>query len=303
MSPRPRLPARCKAACHNVFSVVIPVRNAEAYIGAQLDALAAQSATGDFEVIVVDNASTDRSVEIAERYARPLQLRVVSASGAQSASYARNIGIRESRGDIIVFLDADDVADPALIEAYRERREFPVLGGAYEERRLNDPRIAAWRYELTRNGLPIAFKTTSFFLMGNAAIHRSVFDAIGLFDESFTHGGEEVDFSIRAHLAGYTVHWVPEAIVYYRHRTTLRGLAEQWFDYGRATTAVYAKHRDRMPFPPTTVGDTVQAMRDVLPHVIDLAKGTARRGQWIRMSSFYAGETVESLHRRMWHLG
>ncbi len=286
-----------------MFSIVIPVHNGEAHIGAQLDALAAQSASEDFEVIVVDNGSTDRSVEIAERYAGVLQLRVVPALGAQSASYARNTGIRESRGDTIVFLDADDVADSALIEAYRNRQESPILGGAYEEGRLNDPRIAPWRYELTRHGLPIAFKTTAFFLMGNAAIHRSVFDVVGLFDESFAHGGEEVDFSIRAHLAGFTVQWVPEAIVYYRHRTTLRGLAQQWFDYGRATAAVYAKHRDRMPFPPTTVGDTMQALRDVLPHVIDLARGTARRGQWIRMSSFYAGEAVESLRRRMWHLG
>jgi GT2 family glycosyltransferase len=169
------------------------------------------------------------------------------------------------------------------------------MGGAYDERRLNSPQVAEWRYELTANGLPIAFRTIPFFLMGNAAIHRSVFDEIGLFDEALGHGGEEVDFAARAFLAGIEIGWVPDAVIYYRHRTTIAGLSAQFFDYGRATRYVYARYRDRAALPRTGPGEIAQAAWAVLPHVVNLARGSRRRGEWIRISSFYAGETVEAI--------
>jgi GT2 family glycosyltransferase len=142
-----------------------------------------------------------------------------------------------------------------------------------------------------------------FFLMGNAAIHRSVFDKIGLFDEGFNHGGEEVDFSIRAQLSGYEIGWVPDAIVHYRHRTTLRGLAKQFFDYGQATVRVYARHRDRATLPRTTFGDVARVLWAVIPHAVNVARGSRRRGDWVRLSSFYAGEALESARQRSLYFG
>jgi GT2 family glycosyltransferase len=163
--------------------------------------------------------------------------------------------------------------------------------------------VAAWRYELTKSGLPVAFGKVPFFLMGNAAIHRSVFEKIGKFDEALTHGGEEVDFSARALLAGYVIGWVPDAVVYYRHRSTLRGLARQFFDYGRATTYVYARFRVQASLSRTTLGDAGRVFWAVVPHVVDVVRGSKRRGSWVRVASFYAGQLVESLSQRVLHLG
>ena len=129
---------------------------------------------------------------------------------------------------------------------------------------------------------------------GNVAIDRSVFDEVGHLDEALAHGGEEVDFSVRAYLAGIEIGWIPDAVVHYRHRTTLRGLADQFFDYGRATRYVYARYRDRAELPPTTIKDVAHAVWAVLPHAVNLARGNHRRGDWVRYSSFYAGETVET---------
>jgi glycosyltransferase involved in cell wall biosynthesis len=287
-----------------LFSVVIPAYNAEAHVDAQLAALEQQANAEPFEVIVVDNMSTDATAEVAARHSGRLNLRVVTATDGRSASHARNVGIAHARGEFIVFVDADDIADDALLAAYQRRtRTYQVMGGAYEETRLNDPKVAAWRYKMTQSGLPIAFGKVPFFLMGNAAIQRSVFENIGVFDESLTHGGEEVDFSTRAHLAGYEVGWVPDAVVYYRHRATLRELADQFFDYGRATAYVYARYRKRASLPPTTLKDTMKALWAVIPHAVDIAFGNERRGQWVRVSSFYAGEAIESIRQRVWHIG
>jgi glycosyltransferase involved in cell wall biosynthesis len=287
-----------------LFSIVIPAYNAGAYVRGQLDALARQVYSEPFEVLVVDNMSTDGTADVAAQYADRLNLRLLTASARRSASHARNVGIAQARGEFIVFVDADDVVDDSLLAAYESCADVHrIMGGPYEETLLNDPKVAAWRYRLTKDGLPIAFGLVPFFLMGNAAIHRSVFDEIGTFDEALTHGGEEVDFSARAHLAGYEVGWVPNAIVYYRHRTTLRALSRQWFDFGRATTYVYARYREQASLPRTTPSDTAKTLWEVVPHVVDLALGNRRRGQWVRSSSFYAGEALESLRQRVWHLG
>ena len=279
-----------------LISVVIPAHNAAGLIPPQLEALVAQADAGEFEVLVVDNASIDDTRLQAESFSDRLDLRVIDALDGRSASYARNVGAKHARGDVIVFVDADDVAHNRLLATYaREASRYRIMGGAYEERLLNAPEVAAWRYELTARGLPVAFGKIPFFLMGNAAIHRSVFDELGGFDEALTHGGEEVDFSVRAKLAGIEIGWVPDAIVHYRHRTTLRGLAEQFFDYGRATRYVYAKYRRSADLPTTRLRDCARAMWAVLPRVVNVARGSRRRGDWVRVTSFYAGEVVETL--------
>ena len=155
---------------------------------------------------------------------------------------------------------------------------------------------------MTANGLPIAFQKIPFFLMGNAAIHRTVFEEIGRFDERLTHGGEEVDFSIRAALSGFEIGWVPEAVVYYRHRTDLRGLSKQFYEYGRATTLVYAQHREAAALPRTTIGEALRVFWDIAAHMFNLARGNRRRGEWIRVASFRAGQLIQSGAERTLHL-
>src|SRR4051812_24734378 len=93
-------------------SVVIPARNAEATIRATLDALAAQQADAPFEVIVVDDGSTDGTVA-ATRQA-PLDVRVVASRG-RGAGAARNAGVAAARAEVIAFTDADCAPDPGWL--------------------------------------------------------------------------------------------------------------------------------------------------------------------------------------------
>jgi glycosyltransferase involved in cell wall biosynthesis len=286
------------------FSVVIAAHNASATIAEQLDSLVEQTFDGGFEVIVVDNGSTDETVAIASTYRQKLDLQLLSAPDRPSAPYARNVGARAARGEIVVFVDADDVTDPELLAVYAGQDVgLEIMGGKYEESRLNDAEVASWRYELTRDALPVAFGAFAFFLMGNCAIRRSLFESLGWFDESFVCGGEEVEYSIRAQLAGVQITWVPGAVVYYRHRTTLSGLSRQFFAYGRATTAVYDRYRSSAALPSTSLGRTARHLWSVAGHAGALARGSTARGRWLRLTSFLAGEAFESARLRVWHLG
>lgn len=106
-------------------SVIIPVFNGEAFLAQTLRSVLNQTRRPD-EVIVVDNGSSDRSVEIAQGFGGIV--RTISAPGG-GASAARNAGVREATGDAIMFLDADDLLGPTVIEelaAVLERRPGTV---------------------------------------------------------------------------------------------------------------------------------------------------------------------------------
>src|SRR6185369_5094795 len=127
-------------------SVIIPARNAAKWIGEQLDALSRQTFDGDWEVIVVDNGSTDATATVARSWAgRVARLRVVEAPDQSGANFARNHGVRVARGRLLLFCDADDRASSTWVERMArasERAEF--LGGPLDFLALNSARQRAW---------------------------------------------------------------------------------------------------------------------------------------------------------------
>src|SRR2546423_10557404 len=101
-----------------LVSVVVAVLDEEAHLGEQLAALAEQTYTGAWEVLVVDNGCTDGSIDVALRFARRLPgLQIVDASERRSLAHARNRGAAEAQGDLLAFCDADDVVLPGWLEA------------------------------------------------------------------------------------------------------------------------------------------------------------------------------------------
>ena len=118
------LPARQP---YPAISVIIPMYNAEKYIGACLDSILAQTFT-DFEVIVVDDCSTDSSCAIVESYREKFGGRLTLLHMAQNSGHGappRNKGLAISRGEYIYFMDADDaVTKTAFAELYALAKEF-----------------------------------------------------------------------------------------------------------------------------------------------------------------------------------
>ena len=297
------MPVEATSIEEPAISVVIPAHNAADTLRAQLDALVGQDYAGHWDVVVVDNRSTDATAAIAQSYAARLRLRVVPAGAGASVAYARNVGGAAATGELLVFLDADDVAAPGLLAAYaRGAARFEVMGGLLDDVALNDPVTASWRYRTTEGALPVAFERFPYFIGANCAVRRRVFEALGGFDEELVFVGEDVDFSIRAQLAGHEVGWVPDAVVHYRHRHSIAALASQYYIYGRGAVVLFQRYQDDVGRWARLAASAHRAalLAFRLP---DLVRSRSLRGRWVMLASATAGQLLESVRRGVWYVG
>ncbi len=182
------------------------------------------------------------------------------------------------------------------------RRRTASWGEGWTTIALNDPVVASWRYALADNGLPVALGRFTFFVGANCAVWRHVFERVGLFDEELEFVGEDVDFSIRAQLAGFEIGWIPEAVVHYRHRSSLGALARQSYAYGRGSVALYDRYRG-VAVPERRPLIAIRQSVRLLLSSPNLLRGRVRCGQWIRWAGFMSGQWVESLRRRVLYVG
>lgn len=167
-------------------SVVIPVYNGEQTIKRALDSVFAQTFPG-LEVIVVDDASTDRTTDIVTQYGD--RLRIIRSTENQGAGAARNKGIAEARGRWVAFLDADDAWKPEKIARQvelLERSSKPVAACATGYDIEKNSRCFAIELNLT----PQRFRRDILFGCtispgSTLMVERYVFEEIGGFDEDF----------------------------------------------------------------------------------------------------------------------
>jgi glycosyltransferase involved in cell wall biosynthesis len=181
-------------------SIVIPVYNEEGQLALCLDAIASQTVK-PFEVIVVDNNSTDATAAIASRY----PFVKVLHEPQQGPSYARDCGFNAARGDIIGRLDGDSIITPNWVEKVQEifvAPEVRAVSGRVEYRYVGLPRLVAAidhqvRLYMTRKMRPLGEQ----FLHGsNMAIRRTAWAKVAgqVCHKRYMH--EDIDLA--AHLAG-----------------------------------------------------------------------------------------------------
>ncbi len=183
-------------------SVIIPNRNGSKTIGALLDAL-----TGDenLEVVVVDDASEDRSIEVISTY----RCKLIGLKRQRGASYCRNLGAGYSRGDILFFTDADCLVEPETVlkgaEMLRSLGRGVILGGTYtplpQDRGLFSVFQSLFIYysEIKRAQEPDYIATHALF------IHREDFLKLGGFRDDLFPILEDVEFSHRARKSGFNL--------------------------------------------------------------------------------------------------
>ncbi|HUC36957.1 MAG TPA: glycosyltransferase family A protein [Acidimicrobiales bacterium] len=217
------------------ISVVIPARDAAATIGYQLDALAGQSFDGAWEVIVVDDGSSDGTAEAAGQWADRLpSLRVVSSTESRGRSGALNLGTRAALGRRIAYCDADDVVSPSWLSSIvGALRDHEVATGPIDLALLNAPEIYRWRGRTGWQRLPdwLGFLPTA--LSCNLGMRRDLFDRLGGFDPKLAFG-QDFDFVWRAQLDGATLGFAPAAVVHWRSRIEPFGYFKAHVRYGMA---------------------------------------------------------------------
>jgi GT2 family glycosyltransferase len=285
----------------NVISVVIPMRNAARTITAQLEALAAQDYADEWEVIIADNGSSDGSAELAMKFVGRLPgLRVIDASARRGVSHARNVGARAAAGEVIALCDADDVVGPGWLTALAAAcRTWDVVGGSLDEVSLNDADARAWR-GTARSDAPTT-SSRRYAVGCNCAVRASVVREIGGWNEDYVGGGDDVEFSWRAQLAGYSLGFAPEAVVSRRFRTDVRSLARQAVERGRAQPRHYRDFPDPgRPPRPGRLG--LRRWLWLARHLGDVFASRARRGHWVRFAAGCVGRIVGSVQCRVAYL-
>ena len=231
------------------LSVLICTRNRAKSLAATLERFFAQRFAGDYELelLLVDNASTDDTKQVAERFHGRLRYLFEPLPGL---SRARNAGLHAAQGEIIVFTDDDVlVADDWLDEIHREFAGDPglmMLGGRVLPAREGLQPVAIFPLGERRE---FVFPSGGGVAMGaNMAFRREVFDRVGLFDVrlgagTFLAGGEDIELFYRALRAGFKFVYAPNVLVHHDHdRETLAQACRLNYGYGKAYPAYILKH-------------------------------------------------------------
>lgn len=280
------------------LSVVIAAKDAEATLGQQLDALLAQPHPERWEVIVVDNGSSDGTASLVrERAVSEPSLRLVDAAGRRGAAHARNIGAEHASSDLLAFCDSDDVVGPTWVMSMFEglRRHAFVMGpldvDTLNERWVTDAR-GRW---LARDEVTTFDGIFPFASSCNMGVRRTAFLEVGGFDERFTQG-QDVELSLRLWLAGVELAFVPEAVVAYRYRGDLRHLWQQARRYGSVHPLIYRRMQELgVPCPPRRISWRTWAW--LIRRSPSLFSPQVR-GRWLWVAGTKLGQLESSIRQR-----
>ncbi|MGB7948958.1 MAG: glycosyltransferase, partial [Candidatus Binatia bacterium] len=225
-------------------SVVVCVYNGERTIDACLASLKKLNYP-NYEVIVVNDGSTDGTRQIAESYD---YIRLVNQEN-KGLSEARNVGVEAAKGEIIAFTDADCMADPDwltyLVARFR-LSDFGAVGG---------PNLSPPDDSLIASCVAVSPGAPTHVLLDdeiaehipgcNMAFRREALEAIKGFDPIFRAAGDDVDVCWRLQNKGYKIGFSPAAVVWHFRRNTVRDYLKQQRGYGKAETLLFFKHPSR----------------------------------------------------------
>jgi glycosyltransferase involved in cell wall biosynthesis len=282
------------------LSVIVPVRNGADSIPPLLDSLAAQTLARErFEVIVVDNGSSDGTGELAAARGAKVVREPIA-----NRSRARNLGAASATGRLYAFTDADCIADRAWLEGLLGcAGRAPLVAGDVRIRVRERPN-AVERYEaMWRFGQRAWVTHQGWAATANLLVHAEAFEAIGGFDPTWRHIGEDADFCLRARDAGYTLAYCADAIVEHEGERRLRPMLERCFRHGYSVNQAYyrlgAGFRAWRDPRPALFGD--RALRQI-GHAPD---GYDRR-EWRRMARLarlgYAARVAGSIWAELQHV-
>ena len=226
-----------------LYSVIVPAYQAADSLGLCLDALNAQTVARDlYEVIVVDDGSTDGTGEIAQQAGA----RVITQRNAGPAA-ARNAGAAAGRGDLLLFTDADCAPVPGWIAAlavpFADERVAGAKGTYLTSQRALVPRFTQLEYE-DRYDRMAGVESIDFVDTYSAAYRRDIFLANAGFDPAFRFD-EDQEFSFRLTEKGYRLVFAPAAQVYHRHNPTLAAYARRKFLMAHWKVPVTRRHPSR----------------------------------------------------------
>ena len=238
------------------ISIVVPVRNEEEFLGSTLSRLLGQDYPVDrFEILVVDGRSDDGTRDVVRDFQdKHSNLRLLD-NPRRWSSVGRNIGVRESDGDIVLIVDGhcelqhadylsrlSEAFDRTCVDCIGRPQPLNVSGATTLQHAIATAR-ASWLGHHPDSFIYAKQEQIVPAKSVGVAYRRDVFDRIGYFDESFD-ACEDVEFNHRLDQAGMSCLLLPSVAVHYHPRRDLRSLFYQLARYGRGRVRLLRKHPD-----------------------------------------------------------
>lgn len=236
------------------ISVIIPTCNRKGILRLCLAALAAQNLPADrWEIIVVDDGSTDGTDAFLESYIHPNKnLRVLHQENL-GAGAARQAGMQAARGEYVLLLNDDTIAGPQLLSehwaAHREcqNEKVAVLGAFRPSEESTRRPLSCWinhsPFFFPQNNLqPGGYREAAFFITCNLSIRRKAILEAGNFDPEF-RVAEDTELGARLMPRGYSVRSHPAALAWHEHpQFDVNDLVRRARTYGQADWQLFQKH-------------------------------------------------------------
>lgn len=232
------------------FSVIVPVYNRIGEVEDLLESLNAQSCK-DFEVVIVEDGSTEPCLDVVNRYSTSLSIQYYH-KGNEGRSIARNYGMEKAKGEYFIFFDSDCVIPPQYFEVLSEKLKanyVDCFGGPDAAHDSFTDIQKAINYSMT------AFLTTGGIRGGkvqlekfvprtfNMGYSRQVWERIGGFREMFS---EDIDMSTRTRQAGFSIGLIRDAYVYHKRRGNLKKFSSQIYVFGMSRITLYLLYPDSL---------------------------------------------------------
>ena len=203
------------------FSVIIPLYNKESYIEATVKSVLNQTFS-DFEVILVDDGSTDNSLEVVKSFS-DLRIHIIENNKNKGLSASRNTGIKNAKANYIAFLDADDLWKPTFLEKINflinKYPQASIFATKYDIL-LKNNKLIEYQFQIKNfNNYGVISNffecnlNQSIFNSSCLCIQKSVFENIGFYNESINYS-EDIDLYIRS-LAQYKLAYFDKALATY----------------------------------------------------------------------------------------
>lgn len=234
------------------ISVVIPTYRRPDTLFRVLDALGVQQGAPDLEVVVVDDGSGDSTAESLRSYRPPYPMRCFFQENSGPAR-ARNRGVAEAHGEIVLFLGDDTVPEPRLLaihaETHREKGErCAVLGYTTWP---PERRVSPFLHHINEYGLQFGYELIedpesvpfNFFYTSNISLPRRLLVEAGVFDTTFPHAAwEDIELAYRLTRRGMKIVYRPAAVARHYHDITFASFRRRQERSGEAAAIFFEKH-------------------------------------------------------------